>query len=92
MLDPEICHVDRCPHGCTTETGCRGHALREIGPDLIHGQALHLVKAAAHGADGRMFTKSQQVHLIGNAVPPLLQQVVTAANVSDFNEPMRKAA
>jgi len=23
---PSICHVDRCPHGCTRETGCQGIA------------------------------------------------------------------
>jgi DNA (cytosine-5)-methyltransferase 1 len=45
-----------------------------------------------HGADGRIFTKSQQVHMIGNMVPPLLQQAVTAANFSDFTEPERLAA
>lgn len=35
------------------------------------------------GHDGRRFTKSEQVFMIGNAVPPLLQRVVTAANYSD---------
>lgn len=44
-LGDEICHVDRCPHGCTMETGgCQGiewrknHAeknLRDRGADLI---------------------------------------------------------
>ncbi|RRH82315.1 DNA cytosine methyltransferase [Variovorax beijingensis] len=32
------------------------------------------------GHDGRMFTKTQQVAMIGNAVPPGLQRAVTAAN------------
>lgn len=26
VTGPSICHVDRCPHGCTRETGCRGIA------------------------------------------------------------------
>jgi hypothetical protein len=43
-IEPEICHVDRCPHGCTRSTGCQGiewklnHAernLRDRGADLI---------------------------------------------------------
>ncbi|MES2685708.1 MAG: DNA cytosine methyltransferase [Pseudomonadota bacterium] len=36
-----------------------------------------------HGHDGRMFNTAQQVHMIGNAVPPDLQYAVTAANYSD---------
>jgi DNA (cytosine-5)-methyltransferase 1 len=45
------------------------------------------------GHDGRKFSKAQQVHMIGNAVPPLLQRVVTAANYSDQPWPaMREAA
>jgi hypothetical protein len=24
ITGPEICHVDRCPHGCSYETGCQG--------------------------------------------------------------------
>jgi len=45
------------------------------------------------GHDGRMFTKTQQVAMIGNAVPPGLQRAVTAANYSDrFHEPERAAA
>lgn len=45
------------------------------------------------GHDGRRFTKSEQVFMIGNAVPPLLQQKVTAANYSDAPHPaMREAA
>jgi len=39
------------------------------------------------GHDGRMFTKSQQVHMIGNAVPPDLQYAVTAANYTEQPEP-----
>lgn len=48
----------------------------------------------AHGHDGRIFTKAQQVFHIGNAVPPPLQQAVTGANFSDLPEPayMRRAA
>ncbi|NDZ11532.1 modification methylase [Variovorax sp. WS11] len=45
------------------------------------------------GHDGRMFTKTQQVAMIGNAVPPGLQRAVTAANFSDlWDQPQRRAA
>ncbi|MCY1238779.1 hypothetical protein D9M72_515360 [compost metagenome] len=45
------------------------------------------------GHDGRMFTKTQQVAMIGNAVPPGLQRAVTAANYREFyDEPQRRAA
>lgn len=48
----------------------------------------------AHGHDGRVFSKAQQVFHIGNAVPPPLQQAVTAANYSDMPAPqaLRRAA
>jgi len=45
------------------------------------------------GHDGRRFTKSEQVFMIGNAVPPLLQRVLTAAVYSDEPLPeLREAA
>jgi DNA (cytosine-5)-methyltransferase 1 len=45
------------------------------------------------GHDGRKFTKTQQVFMIGNAVPPELQRVVTAANYCEMPEPaLRRAA
>lgn len=44
------------------------------------------------GHDGRKFSKRQQVFMIGNAVPPELQRVVTAANYRDEPLPMRQAA
>ncbi|CAN7755248.1 MULTISPECIES: DNA cytosine methyltransferase [unclassified Variovorax] len=45
------------------------------------------------GHDGRMFTKTQQVAMISNAVPPGLQRAVTAANYSDlWDQPLRWAA
>lgn len=44
------------------------------------------------GHDGRRFTKSQQVFMIGNAVPPTLQRVLTAANYSDEPMPWKEAA
>jgi DNA (cytosine-5)-methyltransferase 1 len=37
------------------------------------------------GHDGRIFSKEKQVGMIGNAVPPLLQQAVTAANYNEDN-------
>jgi len=42
------------------------------------------------GHDGRMFSKSKQITMIGNAVPPLLQRAVTAANY--YERDMRRAA
>lgn len=45
------------------------------------------------GHDGRMFTKTKQVAMIGNAVPPGLQRAVTAANFNDlWDQPVRRAA
>lgn len=38
------------------------------------------------GHDGRMFTKTKQVAMIGNAVPPGLQRAVTAANYREFQQ------
>ncbi|MNV77362.1 hypothetical protein D3C71_1707740 [compost metagenome] len=42
------------------------------------------------GHDGRIFSKEKQVGMIGNAVPPLLQKAVTAANY--FEQDLRRAA
>lgn len=42
------------------------------------------------GHDGRIFSKEKQVGMIGNAVPPLLQQAVTAANYNEHS--LRKSA
>ncbi len=67
--------------------------LRMLVPrELANAMSVPPQYILTHGDDGRVFTKSQQVHLIGNMVPPLLQQAVTAANYSDFSEPMRRAA
>lgn len=30
VITEEICHVERCPHGCTPESGCQGHGLRAL--------------------------------------------------------------
>lgn len=30
ITGPEVCHVDRCQHGCSRDTGCRGIASRLI--------------------------------------------------------------
>jgi DNA (cytosine-5)-methyltransferase 1 len=67
--------------------------LRMLVPrELANAMSCPPQYVITHGADGRIFTKSQQVHMIGNMVPPLLQQAVTAANFSDFTEPERLAA
>jgi DNA (cytosine-5)-methyltransferase 1 len=69
--------------------------LRMLVPrELANAMSVPPQYILTHGADGRVFTKSQQVNLIGNMVPPLLQQAVTAANYSDLDQPIqqRKAA
>ena len=42
------------------------------------------------GADGRKLSKSQQVHMCGNSVPPVLHQAIVAANCGDLA--VRRAA
>lgn len=60
VTGPSICHVDRCPHGCTRETGCRGIATlkpkhKHIINSLISAQvsmraaADHLERAKIDG-------------------------------------------
>jgi DNA (cytosine-5)-methyltransferase 1 len=67
--------------------------LRMLTPrELANAMSVPPQYILTHGADGRVFSKSQQVHLIGNMVPPLLQQAVTAANFSDRTEPERMVA
>lgn len=44
------------------------------------------------GHDGRMFSKTKQVAMIGNAVPPGLQRAVTAANYSEITFAQRRVA
>lgn len=59
--------------------------LRMLTPrELANATSFPPQYILSHGHDGRVFTKSQQVFFIGNAVPPLLQQAVTAANYSDM--------
>lgn len=61
--------------------------LRMLTPrELANAMSFPPQYVLSHGADGRIFTKSQQVHFIGNAVPPDLQYAVTAANYSDVPE------
>lgn len=68
--------------------------LRMLTPrELANAMSFPPQYILTHGHDGRVFTKSQQVHMIGNAVPPLMQQVITAANYSDLPPvALRKAA
>lgn len=66
--------------------------LRMLTPrELANASSFPPQYILSHGHDGRMFSKSQQVFFIGNAVPPLLQKVVTEANYRDL-EPLRAAA
>jgi DNA (cytosine-5)-methyltransferase 1 len=59
--------------------------LRMLTPrELANASSFPPQYVLSHGHDGRVFTKSQQVFFIGNAVPPLLQQAVTTANYSDL--------
>lgn len=62
--------------------------LRMLTPrELANASSFPPQYVLNHGHDGRVFSKSQQVFFIGNAVPPLLQQAVTAAVYRD-DEPM----
>ncbi len=47
ILGPEICHVDRCPHGCTSETGCSGHEQRRRAPEHYAARLADLIAEAA---------------------------------------------
>lgn len=69
--------------------------LRMLTPrELARATSLPDNYIIERGHDGRVFTKTKQVKMIGNAVPPELQYYVTAANYQDVYEPveMRKAA
>lgn len=69
--------------------------LRMLTPrELANATSFPPQYIISHGHDGRIFTKEQQVRMIGNAVPPELQYAVTAANYSDHHQPveMRMAA
>jgi len=67
--------------------------LRMLVPrELANAMSVPQQYILTRGADGRVFSKSRQVHLIGNMVPPLLQQAVTAANFGDEVEPERMVA
>jgi DNA (cytosine-5)-methyltransferase 1 len=69
--------------------------LRMLTPrELANASGFPPQYILSHGHDGRIFTKAQQVFHIGNAVPPLLQQAVTAAAYSDLPAPlvMRRVA
>lgn len=64
--------------------------LRMLTPrELANASSFPPQYIITHGHDGRIFNKQQQVFFIGNAVPPLLQQAVTAANFTDF-EPVKE--
>jgi DNA (cytosine-5)-methyltransferase 1 len=62
--------------------------LRMLTPrELANASSFPPQYILSHGHDGRVFSKAQQVHMIGNAVPPELQYAVTAANYSEQPEP-----
>lgn len=67
--------------------------LRMLTPaELARAMSFPPQYILTHGHDGRIFTKAQQVHMVGNAVPPEMQRVITAANYSDYYEPERMVA
>lgn len=47
IVGPEICHIDRCPHGCTPEKGCQGIEYR-----LNHAEDQLRTRLADLVADG----------------------------------------
>ncbi|MCY1166589.1 DNA (cytosine-5-)-methyltransferase [compost metagenome] len=69
--------------------------IRMLTPrELANASSLPPQFVLSHGHDGRVFSKAQQIRFIGNCVPPKLQYHVTAANYSDYKEPVeyRRAA
>ncbi|MDQ0068995.1 DNA (cytosine-5)-methyltransferase 1 [Variovorax boronicumulans] len=65
--------------------------LRMLSPrELANATSFPPQYIIDRGHDGRIFSKSKQVAMIGNAVPPLLQRAVTAANYSEHD--LRRAA
>lgn len=67
--------------------------LRMLTPrELANATSFPPQYIITHGHDGRMFTKSKQVRMIGNAVPPEMQYHVTAANYSDEPQQERMVA
>lgn len=67
--------------------------LRMLTPrELANATSFPPQYVITHGHDGRMFTKSKQVKMIGNAVPPEMQYHVTAANYRDTPAEVRMAA
>lgn len=67
--------------------------LRMLTPrELANATSFPPQYVITHGHDGRVFTKSKQVRMIGNAVPPEMQFHVTAANYTDEPQQMRMAA
>lgn len=65
--------------------------LRMLTPrELANASSFPPQYVIDRGHDGRIFSKEKQVGMIGNAVPPLLQQAVTAANYNE--QDLRRAA
>lgn len=84
QVGPEICHVDRCPHGCTSETGCRGtvsllNAARAVverwdtplWKDAPHtGNYIHSLRQSVALIDGRLAAPPSPPPAGPAAVPP----------------------
>lgn len=58
MNTETICHVDTCLRGCTRESGCRGHAWRQLAPAHYRLSLETLVRQAAR--DGLILTVEQR--------------------------------
>ncbi len=58
IAGPEICHVDRCPHGCTSDSGCQRHAWRLLAPAYFRAEVERIVADMAR--DGLVLTVEQQ--------------------------------
>lgn len=86
-LAPVTVWIEGCPYVIVDI------CLRMLLPrELARATSLPDSYILERGHDGRRFTKSQQVKMIGNAVPPELQYYVTAANYQDEPVQMLRAA
>jgi len=74
------------------------HVIVDIGLRML--QPVELFKAQGfpgsyeieRGHDGRKFTKSTQVRLCGNSVPPLLMEAIVRANYPQLAEDLKQHA
>jgi DNA (cytosine-5)-methyltransferase 1 len=67
--------------------------LRMLSPrELYRAQGFPDTYVIDRGHDGKLFTKSEQVHMCGNSVCPPVAAALVAANVPDLAVGRRKAA